>query len=243
MISSARAFATWRSASRSVCTYCFMVKGNIRVADPLAERLPVGFCIPTSGRVAAPDVVQVDLGQPGRRRQPLEPAGDRVRVRRLAVLLAEQHAVIVVIRPGVAPFAVQHLDVHPENGEGERVERQDVLRVLGLAVRLNDLAVHHDAGRVDGEHPGRQVEQITASARQLAASHARGGFEHPQREEPVRPGPLQKRLELGDKAAPLRGTAGASVPGSALGRPSGTGAPRRPERTCSARDIASSSNV
>ena len=28
MISSARVFATWRSASRSVCTYCFMVNAT-----------------------------------------------------------------------------------------------------------------------------------------------------------------------------------------------------------------------
>ena len=40
-----------------------------------------------------------------------------------------------------------------------------MLRVVGLAVRLNGLAVHHDTGGLDGERSGVQVEQIAASAR------------------------------------------------------------------------------
>jgi len=35
-------------------------------------------------------------------------------------------------------------------------------------------------------------------AREFAAPDARGGFEHPQREEPVRPCALQESLKLGD---------------------------------------------
>ena len=53
---------------------------------------------------------------------------------RLAVRPAEQHAVIVVVQPEVPPLLVEHLDVRLEGGQGERVERQDVLGVFGLAV-------------------------------------------------------------------------------------------------------------
>ena len=42
---------------------------------------------------------------------------------------------IVVVRPEVPPLLVEHLDVRPERGEGERVERQDVLGVLGSNVK------------------------------------------------------------------------------------------------------------
>ena len=117
-------------------------------------------------------------------------------MRRPAVLPAEQHAVIVVVRPEFAPLLVELLDVRLQRGQRERVERQDVLSVLGLAVRLDHPAVHDDPRGFDGECSGVQVEQVTARARQLAAAHARGSFEHPQREEPVRPGTLQERLEL-----------------------------------------------
>ena len=105
---------------------------------------------------------------------------------------------ILIVRPELAALLAEQFGVCPEHGEGERVERQDVLRVLGLAVRLDDPAVHHDAGGLDGERSGVQVEQITASTRQLAPPHARRGFKYPQREEPVRPSALQKGLELGD---------------------------------------------
>jgi hypothetical protein len=56
---------------------------HIRVADPLTQRLPVDLGIARSG-VAVPHVVQVDLGQPGRRGELLEPPGNRVGVGRRA---------------------------------------------------------------------------------------------------------------------------------------------------------------
>ena len=85
-----------------------------------------------------------------------------------------------------------------------------MLGVLRFAVRLDDLAVHDDPGRLDGERPGVQVEQVAASARQLAAPHARGRLQHPQREEPVRLRLMQEGLELvdGPDLAALAGDAG-----------------------------------
>ena len=41
---------------------------------------------------------------------------------------------MVIVRPELAALPVQHLDVRSQHGEGERVERQDMLRVLGFAV-------------------------------------------------------------------------------------------------------------
>ena len=61
------------------------------------------------GRVTVTHVVQVDLWQVGRLRQPLEAAGDRVGMRRLAVLLAEQEAVIKA-----APAGSGQGQFHPE---------------------------------------------------------------------------------------------------------------------------------
>jgi hypothetical protein len=49
---------------------------------------------------------------------------------------------------------------------------RDVLRVLGLAIRLDDLAVDHNAGCLDSECSALQVEQVAASAGQLAPPHA-----------------------------------------------------------------------
>jgi hypothetical protein len=46
--------------------------------------------VASRGGVAVPDVVQVDLWEAGRLGQLLEAAGNRVRVRRLAVLPAER---------------------------------------------------------------------------------------------------------------------------------------------------------
>src|SRR5262249_10490087 len=43
-----------------------------------------------------------------------------------------------------------------------------------------------------------QIEKITTSPSQLAAAHPRSGFQHPQREEPVRLRSLQKHTELSD---------------------------------------------
>jgi hypothetical protein len=93
-----------------------------------------------------PHVVQVDLGQPGRRGQLLESPRDRVRVWRPAVRPAEQHAVIVVPRPEVPPLLLELLDVCLEDGQGERVEHQDVLGVFGLAVRLDHPAIPRRPG-------------------------------------------------------------------------------------------------
>ena len=61
--------------------------------------------------VAVLHVVQVDLRQACRAGELLEPARDGVRMRRLAVLPAEQHPVILVIQPELFPLPVQHLDV------------------------------------------------------------------------------------------------------------------------------------
>jgi hypothetical protein len=124
---------------------------HIRVADAVAQRLPVDLGVPASGGITVPDIVQVDLGQPGRRGELLEPPCDRVRMRRPAVWPAEQHAVILVVLAEVAPLLVELLDVRLEDGQGERVERQDVLSVLGLAVRFDHPAVRDDAGHVDRE--------------------------------------------------------------------------------------------
>ena len=43
---------------------------HVRMADALAERLPVDLRIAASRGVAVPDVVKVDLGKTGRRREP-----------------------------------------------------------------------------------------------------------------------------------------------------------------------------
>jgi hypothetical protein len=72
-------------------------------------------------------------------------------VGRPAVRPAEQHAVILVVLAEVAPLLVELLDVRLEDGQGERVERQDVLSVLGLAVRFDHPAVHDDPGHLDRE--------------------------------------------------------------------------------------------
>jgi hypothetical protein len=65
-----------------------------------------------------------------------------------------------------------------QRGQRERVERQELLSVLGLAVRLDHPAVHDDPGDVDRESSGVQIEQVPACTSQLAALHARGRFEH-----------------------------------------------------------------
>ncbi len=53
----------------------------------------------------------------------LEAAGDRVRVRWLAVLPAEQPAAIVVVRPEVPTLLVELVDVRLQDSERERVKR------------------------------------------------------------------------------------------------------------------------
>ena len=103
---------------------------------------------------------------------------------------------ILVVRAELAPFVVEPFDVCLQRGQRERVEGQDVLSILGLAVRLDHSAVDNDARDLDRERSGVQVEQIPACTRQFAAPHSRGGFEYPQGEEPVRPGVPQERLKL-----------------------------------------------
>ncbi len=168
MISVARVLATCRSASRSVCTYCFMVKATS--AWPM--RWLSAFQSIFAARPAVAHVVQVDLRQPGRRSQSLESPRDGVRVGRRAVLPAEQDPVALVVRAEFLPPLVQHLDVDLECSEGERVEHENVLCVLGLAIRLDNPAIYDDPCDLDGECSGAQVEKVTASACQFAAPHA-----------------------------------------------------------------------
>lgn len=79
---------------------------------------------------------------------------------------------VLVVRAKVGALLVEHLDVNSERGEGERVEREDSLRVLGLAVRLDDLAIDHDARDLDRQGSGVQVEQRALGSRQLTAAHS-----------------------------------------------------------------------
>src|ERR1035437_5347894 len=67
------------------------------MTDSLTERFPVDLGVPARSGVAVPHVVQVDFRETGRRGELLESSRDRIRVRRPAVLPAEQHAVIVVV--------------------------------------------------------------------------------------------------------------------------------------------------
>jgi hypothetical protein len=55
-----------------------------------------------------------------------------------------------------------------ENGQGERVERKDVLCVLGLAVRLDDLAVDDDTRRFDLKRSRVKASALRAAARRAA---------------------------------------------------------------------------
>jgi hypothetical protein len=72
----------------------------------------------------------------------LEPPRDRVGVRSPAILPAEQHPRDPGNRPEFASLLVENLDMRLETGQSERVERQYMLSVLGLAVRLDHPAVH-----------------------------------------------------------------------------------------------------
>jgi hypothetical protein len=56
---------------------------HVRMADARAQGLPVDLGITARRGVAVANVVQVDPGQSGRLGEPVEPARDRVRVRRL----------------------------------------------------------------------------------------------------------------------------------------------------------------
>jgi hypothetical protein len=107
MISSASVFATWRSDSKVGLDVLLHGECHVRMTDAPAQRLPIDPRIAASGGVAMPDVMQVDLREASRGGQPLEPARDRIGVRRSAVLPAEQHAMVVVVRPEVAALLVK----------------------------------------------------------------------------------------------------------------------------------------
>jgi hypothetical protein len=131
---------------------------HVRVADAAAERLPVDLRIAARSGLAVADVVQVDLRETGRRGELLEPSRDRIRMRRPAVLPAEQHAVIVVVGAEFPAAPGQAFRRASSGHQRERVERQDVLSVRGLAVRLDHPAVDNDPGGFYGERSGVQIE-------------------------------------------------------------------------------------
>jgi hypothetical protein len=104
----------------------------------------------------------------------------------------EQHLVIVVARPELAPLLVRHLYMRLEHGQGERVERQDVLRVLGLAVQP-------DPQRAD------RLEAMTGGGHQvitvLVADHRQRGEQPVHRFQYDRPGRVRavvQREDIGD---------------------------------------------
>ena len=115
-----------------------------------------------SGGVAVPYVVQVDLEETGRRGQLLEASRDRVGMRRPAIGPAEQDAVIVIVRPEVPAFPVEHLDMRLQNSQRERVGYQHVLSVFRLAVRLDHLAVHDHPRDIDLQRARGQIQQVTS---------------------------------------------------------------------------------
>ena len=75
-----------------------------------------------------------------------------------------ERACSVVVGLKMSALLVERFDVRLQRGQSELVERQDVLSVFGLAIRLDDPAVYDDAGYLDRERPGVQVEQVTAGA-------------------------------------------------------------------------------
>src|SRR6266566_7957825 len=102
--------------------------------------------------------MQVDSGQSGLFAESVESPGDRVGVWGRAVLPAEQQPVVGIVRAELGALPVERLDMELEGGQGERVEREGSLRVLGLAVRFDDLAVHDNACDVDREGSGAGIE-------------------------------------------------------------------------------------
>ena len=65
--------------SVEVCLHVLLHgEGDIGMADPLAERLPVDLRIPAGRGIAVPHVMKIDLRGTGRGSQPLEAASDRV---------------------------------------------------------------------------------------------------------------------------------------------------------------------
>ena len=84
-----------------------------------------------------------------------------------AVLPAEQPAEIVIIQPELLALLVELANMVTEYSEGEWVERQHVLRVLCLDVRLDHPPVDDDSRRSDVERPGIEVQEVAMRARQI----------------------------------------------------------------------------
>jgi hypothetical protein len=92
-------------------------------------------------------------------------------MRRPVILAAEQHAVIMVVRPELDPFPFEHLDMRLQHSESERIQRQDVLRILRLAISITWPSTT-TLGDLDRKRARGQVEPVPASASQLASPHA-----------------------------------------------------------------------
>jgi hypothetical protein len=73
------------------------------------------------------------------------------------------------------------------------VQAETVLLSQSPQVRLDHLSIDYHPRGFDFEGSGAEVEQVATCARPFAAPHARGCFEHPQREEPVLAQALQER--------------------------------------------------
>jgi hypothetical protein len=138
---------------------------DVRVAYPLAQRLPVDLGIAARGDVAVAHVVQVDLRQPGRRGELLEPPRDRIRVRRPAVLPAEQHAVIVVVRAELALLLIDCPDVRLEDGQRQAVPP----RGAGPGVSAGSALGIRPARRTPGRTPKRPRSNHTRHTTQVTA--------------------------------------------------------------------------
>jgi hypothetical protein len=72
---------------------------------------------------------------------------------------------IVVARPQFTTLLVEHLDMCPQRGQREWIERPYMLSIFGFAVRLNHAPVHNDAGYLDGERSGIQVKAARCARR------------------------------------------------------------------------------
>ena len=126
------------------------------------------------------------------------------------VFPAEQQPVILVVGSVLLALGVELPDEPGQSGEGEGVEGDHALRVLGLAVRLDDATVDHHAGGPNGKCSGCEVEPVQACPGQLALPHARGRLQDPEGIEAVGPGVVEEgpRLCHGPDRAPLTGTVG-----------------------------------
>lgn len=126
------------------------------MADSVADDLWVDAVVEGQRGVRVAHVVQADSRHAGPVDQPVEPAGDRVRVEELPVREAHQLAVVLVACTERLPFLVQHGDVAAEVGDRQWIEGDRSPAALRLAIGVLGLAVHHDA-RV-GQFERRLVE-------------------------------------------------------------------------------------